>query len=185
MTTERVIHAVSELKAVTHPLRVQMLAALRADGPATSAELARRFKTDTGSTSYHLRQLKRYGFVEPAEQRDGRERRWAAAQQTTSWDGGELAQTEEGRFVVAVMRLRQLEALGRVAEDYERFSQARRDWDAAAGLSDYLVRLTPASLTVLWERFADSLDELAAADADDPEARQVSVFAGGFPTADS
>ncbi len=45
---DRIITEVDELKAVTHPLRVRMLGALRADGPATATELARRFDTDTG-----------------------------------------------------------------------------------------------------------------------------------------
>ncbi|MFJ8630915.1 winged helix-turn-helix domain-containing protein [Streptomyces sp. NPDC093568] len=33
-------------------------------GPATSADLAAEFNEDRGATSYHLRQLARFGFIE-------------------------------------------------------------------------------------------------------------------------
>ncbi|HZB35626.1 MAG TPA: helix-turn-helix domain-containing protein, partial [Gaiellaceae bacterium] len=52
------------LRAFVHPLRNRLLGALRIDGPATASELARRFDESSGATSYHLRQLARYGFVE-------------------------------------------------------------------------------------------------------------------------
>ena len=52
------------LRALAHPLRGKLLAALRIDGPATASMLARRYGESSGATSYHLRQLARYGFVE-------------------------------------------------------------------------------------------------------------------------
>ncbi|WP_329414293.1 helix-turn-helix domain-containing protein [Streptomyces sp. NBC_00704] len=41
-----------------------MLEHLTLHGPATSATLARALGLNTGSASYHLRELARYGFVE-------------------------------------------------------------------------------------------------------------------------
>ena len=65
------------LRAFLHPLRIELLAALRVDGPATASELARRLGESSGATSYHLRQLARYGYVvDDDEQPSGRERRW-------------------------------------------------------------------------------------------------------------
>jgi DNA-binding transcriptional ArsR family regulator len=65
------------LKALAHPLRQRMLARLRRDGPATSAMLAAEYGEDRGATSYHLRQLARYGFVEEDTERSaGRRRYW-------------------------------------------------------------------------------------------------------------
>ena len=52
------------LKAIAHPLRARLLAALRSDGPATATELAARFDTNSGQTSYHLRVLADAGLVE-------------------------------------------------------------------------------------------------------------------------
>jgi DNA-binding transcriptional ArsR family regulator len=66
----------AQLRGLAHPLRLQLLHVLRADGPATATQLARRLGESSGSTSYHLRALHRAGMVEEAEQRNGRERWW-------------------------------------------------------------------------------------------------------------
>ncbi|MER7641427.1 helix-turn-helix domain-containing protein [Streptomyces sp. NPDC126522] len=55
------------LKALAQPRRQRMLQHLTLHGPATSATLARALGLNTGSTSYHLRELARYGFVEETE----------------------------------------------------------------------------------------------------------------------
>ena len=55
------------LKALAQPRRQRMLQHLTLHGPATSATLARALGLNTGSTSYHLRELARYGFVEEME----------------------------------------------------------------------------------------------------------------------
>ncbi|MFE0455127.1 ArsR/SmtB family transcription factor [Streptomyces sp. NPDC058914] len=58
------------LKALAHPRRQRMLEHLTLHGPATSATLARALGLNTGSTSYHLRELARYGFVEETDGQD-------------------------------------------------------------------------------------------------------------------
>ncbi|MDG4824259.1 winged helix-turn-helix domain-containing protein [Asanoa sp. WMMD1127] len=182
---DRIITEVDELKAVTHPLRVRMLAALRADGPATATELARRFDTDTGTTSYHLRKLARHGFVEEAEQRDGRERRWQASHPTTSWDTAALSTSAEGRAAISVMRQHQMASLQRTITAYETAqTDLPPEWVAAAGMSDLPARLAPRSLHELERRIVAAIEELEAADADDPEARRVLLHFGGFPRID-
>ena len=65
----------AQLRALAHPLRLQLLQVLH-EGPATASQLARRLGESSGSTSYHLRALYRAGMVEEAEQRNGRERWW-------------------------------------------------------------------------------------------------------------
>ncbi|MGW0940941.1 ArsR/SmtB family transcription factor [Streptomyces sp. NPDC002623] len=59
------------LKALAQPRRQRMLEHLTLHGPATSATLARALGLNTGSTSYHLRELARYGFVEETDGADG------------------------------------------------------------------------------------------------------------------
>ena len=66
----------AELRALAHPLRVQLAQILHAEGPATASQLARRLGESSGATSYHLRALHRAGIVEEAEQRNARERWW-------------------------------------------------------------------------------------------------------------
>lgn len=182
--TVREVTAVDDLKALSHPLRVRLLGALREHGPATATELARRFATETGSTSYHLRRLAQFGFVEEADPTGGhpRERRWRALHQLTSWSNTALSATAEGREAISSMRRRQIEVL---IGDVERFEAAitelPAEWVEASGIGDMLVRLAPATLTELWDEFYRRLDELTTRDAENPLAIPVSVIAAGFP----
>jgi DNA-binding transcriptional ArsR family regulator len=66
----------AQLRALAHPLRLQLLHLLHTEGPATASELAHRLGESSGSTSYHLRALHRAGMLEEAEPRNRRERRW-------------------------------------------------------------------------------------------------------------
>jgi DNA-binding transcriptional ArsR family regulator len=66
----------AELRALGHPLRMQLLQLLHTDGPSTASGLARKLGESSGATSYHLRALHRAGMIEEAEQRNSRERWW-------------------------------------------------------------------------------------------------------------
>ena len=73
---DRVLDLTS-LKALAHPLRVQILDELSTYGPATASGLAAKLGESSGATSYHLRQLEKNGFVaEDTERGVGRERWW-------------------------------------------------------------------------------------------------------------
>jgi len=185
----RHVDSPAALKALAHPLRVRLLAALReaGGGTATATDLARALETDTGSTSYHLRVLARHGFVEEEPRVEGsgrhpRERRWRTVHRVNTWDNVELAATAEGREAGDLMRRRQAEVLVRDVLDFEaQQPHLEERWVAAAGIGDLVVRLTPDSLDLLWERFYAHLDELVAQDGSSPDARAVSVVVAGFP----
>jgi len=66
----------AQLRALAHPLRLELLEALQVEGPATASQLGRRLGESSGATSYHLRALHKAGMVEEAERRNGRERWW-------------------------------------------------------------------------------------------------------------
>ena len=66
---------VAAVRALAHPLRLELLDLLRFEGPSTATLLAGRVGESSGATSYHLRQLARYGYIEE-ERRSGRERWW-------------------------------------------------------------------------------------------------------------
>src|SRR6266540_1994464 len=88
----RRITDVGSLKAVAHPLRLRLLGSLRIEGPATATDLARKLGESSGATSYHLRQLAKYGFIEDdPEQPNARDRRWRAAHRYTSWSDSDHA----------------------------------------------------------------------------------------------
>ena len=51
------------LRTLAHPARARLLGLLRIEGPATATALAQRLGTNSGQTSYHLRQLAAVGLV--------------------------------------------------------------------------------------------------------------------------
>ncbi len=76
---------VTQLRALSHPVRMRILGMLRTLGPATASLIARRLGLNSGATSYHLRQLAEHGFVEEAPgMGTKRERWWRAVSQVTS-----------------------------------------------------------------------------------------------------
>ncbi|MGI5238316.1 winged helix-turn-helix domain-containing protein [Dactylosporangium sp. CA-139066] len=64
--------------ALAHPVRAALVELLRARGTVTSTEAARELGGSSGLHSFHLRQLARYGLVEPAPGR-GRAKPWRLA----------------------------------------------------------------------------------------------------------
>ncbi|SNT59161.1 Helix-turn-helix domain-containing protein [Streptosporangium subroseum] len=67
----------SALKGLAHPVRLRLVGLLDHHGPATATQLAAQIGENTGSTSYHLRQLARHGLIEDIPGRGkGKERWW-------------------------------------------------------------------------------------------------------------
>ena len=78
------------LRGIAHPLRVRLLGILREEGPATATMLAQRLGESSAATSYHLRQLASYGFIDDDPERNaGRERWWRAAHRSTYFNPAE------------------------------------------------------------------------------------------------
>ncbi len=174
---------VATLKAVAHPLRVRLLGALRLTGPATASELARQFGESSGSTSYHLRQLARFGYVEEdADQPNARDKRWRAKHRYTSWSEPDFESQPEGAEASRWMRERQRAFTARIAETFdEQRATYGPDWGAVAGQSDTVLRLTAASLAELNERIGELVEEYATRDADEADAEQVAIFISTHP----
>ena len=64
------------LKGLAHPLRLQLLESLKSLGPATASQLGERLGESSGATSYHLRILEKYGFVQEDTTRGSARERW-------------------------------------------------------------------------------------------------------------
>lgn len=76
-----------ELRAIAHPVRLELLDELFLGGPATAAELAQRLAHTPASCSWHLRQLARFGYVEEVGAGQGRRRPWRAVFRPRRWGG--------------------------------------------------------------------------------------------------
>ncbi|MFE7463646.1 ArsR/SmtB family transcription factor [Streptomyces sp. NPDC057499] len=174
------------LKALTHPLRIRLLGMLRQDGPATASELAVRTGESSASTSYHLRVLAKYAFVAEAEHRDGRERRWQAVHATTSWSNKAMRGAPGSEVWSGLSHRAQIEHLeASLARHEADIADGRlgQEWVEPSGITDLMPRLTPESLTELWEVFGRKLAELTTRDAEDPRAAQVVLLTAGLPLA--
>lgn len=142
--TRKVVEDLDTLKAISHPLRLRLLGRLRLEGPSTASELGRSLGESSGSMSYHLRQLERFGFVGDAEEQpSGRERRWRALHDGTSFPDS-LSELDGGREYVDAVRRRQEEHL---REGLAAWTEPRR----GIGHSDYFVALDPDDLKALVE----------------------------------
>jgi DNA-binding transcriptional ArsR family regulator len=171
-----------QLRALAHPLRVRLLGALRTDGPATATTLARTLDTNTGATSYHLRQLADAGLVVEEPDRAGRQRWWRAAHELSSWRPVDF---EDDPDASAASDWIQGFGLRLLTEEAERWLATRADysraWREAASFGDRMLRLTPARLRAL----ADELQDVLRRHDREPDAgedtEQVVVAVAAFP----
>ena len=156
---------VRALRALAHPLRNRLLGLLRLDGPSTATLLGKRVGESSGSTSYHLRQLAAYGFVEELPGHGtGRERWWQARHRMTSWQPAALAAQEGGDEVQAEMTRLQIAGHARVLDAW----LTQRDgldpaWTAAASVNDYAMRLTAPQARALADELNAVLERWLAA----------------------
>ena len=71
------------LRALAHPIRMSLIGLLRTEGPLTATRAAELLGESSASTSFHLRQLAKYGMAEEAPGGQGRERPWQATTMST------------------------------------------------------------------------------------------------------
>ncbi|MEO5535310.1 MAG: helix-turn-helix domain-containing protein [Pseudolysinimonas sp.] len=176
------------LKALAHPLRVQLLDALSAYGPATASALADRLSESSGATSYHLRQLEKHGFVtEDATRGNARERWWQRVQQpislsvegtvdTATRAASELVMAEWQR--TRATRLREFLAHG--------LETLGSDWLNASGIVTSNVQLTQAQSSALLEELSAVLDKYLKKyrNQSNPGARPFQIHLDVFPIVD-
>ena len=175
---------VRALRALAHPLRSRLLGQLRLHGPATASQLGRAVGESSGSTSYHLRQLASYGFVADAEgEGSGRERWWRATHLMTSWEPDELVGQPGGREANEQMQRLQVDLMGRELRAWlDRGSEHGQEWAGVAGMSDYVLRLTPPEAKQLLTELYAVLDRWSGDHRDvRPGAAAVNLFVAGFP----
>ena len=80
---DRVLTDPRAIRALAHPARLAVLEELSDGQEMTATECGAAVGITASAMSYHLRALAKWGFVERAESRDGRERPWRAT--ATGW----------------------------------------------------------------------------------------------------
>ncbi|MGW1771534.1 helix-turn-helix domain-containing protein [Streptomyces sp. NPDC002104] len=134
------------LRGLAHPLRIRLLGDLRLHGPATASQLAQRLGESSGATSYHLRQLAAYGFVEDApEHGKGRERWWQPCQDGTIFDEALVYDTDPATrgaaevFLAEIVKIHEQELSSWLGEAHT----WSLEWRRSSELSDFSLQLTP------------------------------------------
>ena len=168
---------VRSVRALAHPLRLQLLDLLRFEGPSTATLLARRVGESSGATSYHLRLLAKYGYIEEVPRQGGRERWWSYRDRRVTLPRGREGSGD--RELLA-------ELLSREALAIDLFLASRStapEWDEASFIQSQAFRLTPNELSELQRGIESLLAGLRRADADDAptDAGPVRFVAFGFP----
>jgi DNA-binding transcriptional ArsR family regulator len=148
--TTYVLDAAS-LKALAHPLRVQLLGLLRLDGPSTATALGERVGESSGTTSYHLRQLAAVDLVvDDVTRGNGRERWWRAAQDSTELHAADWLEDPDVKPALDVYMSAVLTAYSRRAQAFlDEADTWPKRWSRVAEMSDWNLSLTAAELSRL------------------------------------
>ena len=170
-------HAITVL---AHPVRSRILAYLRQNGASTATTLAGVLDTNTGATSYHLRKLAEIELVEETEAPDasepgrgGRLRWWKPTTDRHSFVASSVAGDPDG---VAAHNWLERYYFQLMSEQFTGWLDSSTewplDWQDAAGMSDYVLTLSPArtralenEITEVFERYRTEPAEPAASSA--------------------
>ena len=187
---EPVVPDVTQLKALSHPVRLRILGLLRTLGPATASQVARRLDLNSGATSYHLRQLATHGFVEEAaELGNRRERWWRASSQMTSVRVDESAGDEGRDAEDAFHHLAVTSVIGRLQAASTRRSSEDERWRRVTSVSDLQVPVTAEQAKEIQSRFEALIWQVLEEHPPTPgpvadDQRRYQVVIASFPTED-
>ena len=183
---ERELTDPKTIRALAHPTRLALLELIVREGTLTATQASALVGESTASTSYHLRLLAKYGFIEPADGGRGRERPWrrAAAGQRWSDVSPDPEVAAAATVLSSVLVEREMASVMRWVEGAYDLPPAWRD--AALG-SQSILYLTLAELREFTESYTAFLREHGFVDRTEnpsqrPEdARPVKVLSLAFP----
>ncbi len=175
------------MRALAHPARIEIVEHLSDTGqPVTATECAALVGLSPSATSYHLRELAKYGLVEQAPSRgDGRERLWRGTGTSVQIDlDDDTPETRSATTALVDMYL--LRDLARVRDWIERQNDEPDEWRKASTLMGLRLLLTAAELRTLSTQIRDLVEpyQLRERLSNPPEgARKVALSYSAFPEA--
>lgn len=148
------------IRALAHPTRLSLYLLVGRDGPVTAADAARQLSISQALASHHLRQLAKYGFVEPAEPGDGRERPWQTT--STSFAAGSVADRPDLAGPRGVLdELLAERALAHLVDWNSRSADWQPKWRDVTGAGESTLYLTHDELREFTEAIAAIIGPLA------------------------
>ncbi len=179
----RAIRDAQTARALAHPVRIKLVEQLAFRGPKTATELAELVGESPANTSWHLRQLARFHFVEEAGGGTGRQRPWRLVLQSNEFAGAESdpETTAAAQITIDLWLSREFDAL----RAWQRSENNDPEWAAAAYLSlglgwytrDELHEVGRQILAILMPYFA----RIGDPDSRPPGARAVRTVQWGIP----
>ncbi|MDE3134040.1 MAG: helix-turn-helix transcriptional regulator [Acidobacteriota bacterium] len=138
------------MRALAHPLRLELLDLIRRDGEVTATRAAEQLGESPGNMSWHLQTLAKYGFVEEAGGGKGRSRPWRIAEHSNRF----TAQPDDPGAAAAGTALAG-QVLDRAVELQRQWMAERPayppGWQTAAFLNNRITYLTAAELREVCE----------------------------------
>jgi len=152
------------LRAYAHPVRMKLVGLLRREGPLTATQAADILGESSGTTSFHLRQLAKYGLVEETGDGTGRQKPWRSTALFTNLpDVVEPGGIEASIAVRSAMATLYHQA---VMDWISRAPDESVEWQQASQIGDLMIYLTAEELSEIttniraqWMRFADRLSD--------------------------
>jgi predicted ArsR family transcriptional regulator len=155
------------LRAIAHPTRGRILDELGATGPMRAADVGEALGIPANQASFHLRQLAKYGVIQPAPEaaRDKRDRVYKLRDERGfRLDVQDIEKQPGGKAAVAVFRENKAAWAHRLVEEMFSF---KRKKDSFSALTDQAMRLTKAEAA----EFMGEVDEVLAKWADKTRGR--------------
>lgn len=161
------LETADELRALAHPLRVRIMLRLAErnlapgnEGIVTSTLLARELGESTGATSYHLRQLAKFGLIqEVPDYGNARDRGWRATARYISVNPDAKASPEH-RAAQAELYRHLVELDDRVTSTFLRgIDDYPVDWRDAWRISNAFIHIHPDEVPELHSRLDALLSE--------------------------
>ena len=172
------------MRALAHPLRLQLLELATREGSLTSTRASELTGESTGSCSFHLRQLAKYGFLEEAEGGQGRERPWRVARVDSRFAAThpDVEGTAAADALANQVLRRDLEALDAYLRQRGGYPP---EWQEAGVMSSSLLFLTSEELAEFEREYLELMRRRLERTADPslrpPGARPVRLVLLGVP----
>ena len=136
------VHDPRVLRAIAHPVRNRILTELSAGGPMRAADLARELGIPANQASFHLRQLAKYGVIQPAPEaaRDKRDRVYKLRDERGfRLDVEDIEKQPGGKSAVAVFQQSKAAWAHRLVDEVFSFKKKK---DTFSAIVDQTMRLT-------------------------------------------
>jgi DNA-binding transcriptional ArsR family regulator len=186
---EREISDAKTMRALAHPVRLQLLELIHRDGEITATRAAEALGESPGNMSWHLQTLAKYGFIEEADGGKGRSRPWRITSELSriTTTGADQSTVAAGNALAGLMldnRIERWRAWLASSSDYT------EDWQKAAPTISSMIYLTASELQQISDELVEILSRFpervdAEQRPEDTLPVQLTVFGHPLPTTPS